>query len=383
MGRARHASPVDSPALPADVVAAFDLDVTRPVRKLTGGWTNDTYAIGDPPTLILQRVSNHYVADPQGLMENLVRILSHLEWKRTFGTANGAAQPGHDARASAEPAERRWYQRLLSTAAGKPYIFDEDGSVWRLFDYVPGRVARGTTSLEAIGSVAELYGRFLNEVHDLGGPELCETVAGYRDLDSIMGRFDDHWSAAPDDRQADIAAARQAIDDLHRQLDDALSSFGGDTFVRRPVHNDTKLSNVLLSLDGDEAVAVLDLDVAMHGHAMFDFGDLVRSACWHRSETGADFSTELFDVVADRFTRGAGASLSAAELAGFALAGPRICLELGVRYLTDHLRDEPLLRLGAHTTSQRRGEENVRLAAAMLDERSAMEGTIERLASLR
>lgn len=364
-------------------MAAFDIDGTHPVRKLAGGWTNDTYAIGDPPSLILQRVSSHYVADPQGLMENLVRILSHLEWKRMFGAVNGNEAPESDARVSDDLGPSRWYQRLLSTAAGKPYIFDDEGSVWRLFDYVPGRVPRGTASLEAIGNVAALYGRFLDEIHDLGGPELCETVTGYRDLDLIMGRFDDHWASAPADRRGDIAEMRQVVDDLHRQLEAPLASFGADTFARRPVHNDTKLSNVLLSLDGDEAVAVLDLDVAMHGHAMFDFGDLLRSACWHRSETGAAFSLDLFDVVAERFIAGAGASLTAAEMAGFALAGPRICLELGVRYLTDHLRDEPLLRLGSHTTSQRRGEENVRLATAMLAERSAMEGTIDGLGPLR
>lgn len=361
------------------MVAAFDLDVSRPTRKLSGGWTNDTYAIGDPAELILQRVSNHYVADPQGLMENLVRILSHLEWKQSFGGARDEVAPNPGG--SNAPAQR-WYQRLRSTVAGKPYTFDSEGSVWRVFDYVPGRLPRSESSLEVIGSVAELYGRFLDGVHDLGGPELCETVTGYRNLERIMAQFDEHWALAPPDRQADIAPVRAVTDELYQQLQAPLASLGADTLVRRPVHNDTKLSNVLLSLDGDWAVAVLDLDVAMHGYAMHDFGDLVRSACWHRSASGAAFTVELFDVVAKRFVTGARGSLTAAEMAGFALAGPRICLELGVRYLTDHLRDEPVLRLGSDTTSQRRGEENVRLAAAMLAERSAMEGTIETLASL-
>lgn len=52
----------------------------------------------------------------------------------------------------------------------------------------------------------------------------------------------------------------------------------------RCTHNDTKLNNVMLDDVTGEGICVIDLDTTMPGSAIYDFGDMIRTA--HVSRRG-------------------------------------------------------------------------------------------------
>ena len=113
----------------------------------------------------------------------------------------------------------------------------------------------------------------------------------------------------------------------------------------RVVHNDAKLSNVLLDASDGHAVCVIDLDTCMPGLSLHDFGDLMRSICTNTAEdTDKPEQTavrlDMFKALADGFLSGAGDVLNAEERALMPDSGIALTTEVAVRFLTDYLRGD-------------------------------------------
>jgi len=64
----------------------------------------------------------------------------------------------------------------------------------------------------------------------------------------------------------------------------------------RVIHNDTKLSNVLIDNRSCEGICVVDLDTVMPGSALYDFGDMVRAAAMPAAEDERDLSQVFLDL---------------------------------------------------------------------------------------
>jgi len=242
-----------------------------------------------------------------------------------------------------------------------------EGDVWRAFSYRKGQILRSAQPLATLASAASVYGRFSAETADLGGPPLIETAPGFHDLDRVFGDLLVDLEHADAKRAAPIKELLTNVEQSKRQLEQRCHDDGATWSPDRVVHNDTKLSNVLFDRDQGRAIAVLDLDLVMMGPSWHDVGDLVRSACWH-SPVGSALacSPELFDAVVGAFVESAGDTLRDGEIVSYAVAGPRLSFELGLRYLHDHLRDEPHLRVDGEHGHLLRGTANLKLAREML-----------------
>jgi hypothetical protein len=110
----------------------------------------------------------------------------------------------------------------------------------------------------------------------------------------------------------------------------------------RVVHNDAKLSNVLLDAATGEAVCVTDFDTVMPGTALYDFGDMVRSMASRSAEDAVDVASididpRLFEALASGYVKGAKGSLTSARAGPAHALGIVITFEQAVRFLTDHL----------------------------------------------
>ncbi len=114
---------------------------------------------------------------------------------------------------------------------------------------------------------------------------------------------------------------------------------------QRVIHNDAKISNVLLDEVTGEGLCVVDLDTVMPGLAPYDFGDMVRSMTGTAAEDEPDLSQveirmPLFDALARGYLESAGHFLTTAERAHLVGAGQVITLEQGLRFLTDYLNGD-------------------------------------------
>mgnify|MGYP003677847948 FL=1 len=133
-------------------------------------------------------------------------------------------------------------------------------------------------------------------------------------------------------------------------VDHLLARVARGEIPERITHNDTKINNVMLHDRTGEGVAVIDLDTVMPGLAMYDFGDMVRTATNSAAEDEPDVSKvhcrlEIFDALAEGYLNAAGGFLNEAELAELELGARLMTFENGIRFLTDHLQGDTYYKI--------------------------------------
>jgi len=329
------------------VVGAFETGGRFMAGERHGaGHIHDTYAVtveraGARNRYILQRLNTAVFTNPRGLMANVRHVTGHLHAKLR---ADGIAD-----------AERRALS-LLRTRDGHDYLEDPKLGVWRAYGFIErARVFDAPDHTGRAFQAARAFGTFQRLLQDYEGPRLLEILPGFHDTRARLGALQVAVAADPAGRareaarDIDFALGRGALAGI---LEDLKAS---GALPERITHNDTKLNNVMFDEETGEGLCVLDLDTVMPGLSLYDFGDLVRSAC----NPVAEDETDLGKVVArgDIFEALAGGYLSATEdlllpveRAHLALAGQVLALECGLRFLTDHLQGDGYFRI--HRPSQ-------------------------------
>jgi hypothetical protein len=92
-----------------------------------------------------------------------------------------------------------------------------------------------------------------------------------------------------------------------------------------------------------EGVCVVDLDTVMPGLSLYDFGDMVRTACNPVAEDECDTTRvvarqDMFEALAQGYLEGTAGALLPIEREHLVIAGKLLTFECGLRFLTDHLR---------------------------------------------
>lgn len=300
------------------------------------GHINDTFCAiydqaGSPIRYILQRINTRVFKTPAALMENISRVTDHA-LKRLL-------EEDH-------PEARRRTLTCIPAVDGKAYAVDSHGNHWRVYPFIER--ARGYDEIEnneQAFQAAKAFGNFQKLAADLGGARLHETIPDFHNTPKRMLalrsaiELDSENRAVGVRQQIEFALARAA--DCSRVTDLIHSG----EIPERVTHNDTKLNNVLLDEATAEGVCVIDLDTTMPGSALYDFGDMVRTATPTTREDDVDL-TKL-DVRLDRFEALVGGYLGAArgflneaEVHHLAFAGKLLTLECGIRFLTDYLQGD-------------------------------------------
>lgn len=285
---------------------------------------------------ILQRVNSSVFRDPLALMENLGRVTRHLQ-KRL------------ESEAGSSPARRAL--SLIPAQDGQDFVVDTAGGYWRCFPFLEG--TREVATLERPAQAFEAgraFGDFQRLLADLPGPSLTPTISHFHDAEHRFSNF----TTAMD---ADVLnRATQAVPEIRfalarRDLAGFFPSFAqSGEMQERLTHNDTKVNNLLFNASADRVECVLDLDTVMPGLALFDFGDLARSAACSATEDELRLDQVqadpiLFGHLARGFVEGTGAGLNAVERENLVGATQVITYSLGLRFLTDFLEGDRYFRI--------------------------------------
>jgi Ser/Thr protein kinase RdoA (MazF antagonist) len=303
------------------------------VRPYGDGHIHDTWVLhfreseGRMRRYILQRINRRVFSSPENLMENLARVTAHLYGKILA--------------AGGDPT--RETLNLIPTAEGKWFLKTRGEEFWRAFCFIEGAQTYPTAiGLDHVYQVAKAYGRFLKQMSDLPIDALHETIP---DFHHTARRYEALMKAVDQDLQDRAGTAREEIRFAEGHASEVSSLTDRLDREELPLwitHNDTKISNVLIDDQTAQGICVIDLDTVMPGSSLYDFGDLVRSACNPAGEETQDLSGVLIDL--ERFghcVRGylaeTGELLTPAEIELFPVAAKLIALELGIRFLTDYL----------------------------------------------
>ncbi len=353
------------------VLPGYGLDPkTTAIEELRAGHINDSFRVrsGDCDW-IAQRINSHVFKKPLELMANMVRVTAHLERRL---------------RATATPDLERRCLRLVATTTGERWHLDSEGEVWRAFPFISGSVTyRFPRDPGMAHEAGRAYGRFQELLHDLDPASLEETIPRFHDTPH---RYLDLERAIAEDRAGRASQVAAEIDaafadrGLASRLLDLQTS--GSVPVR-VVHNDAKLTNVLLDCDTERALLVVDLDTVMPGLSLFDFGDMARSMGHRSAEDAPDAATiavdrELFLALAAGYLETA-TQLNSTERAHLVSAAQVAVLEHIVRFLTDYLDGDRYFRVARENQNLDRARVHIALLRSLAEHERELRSAIERL----
>jgi len=367
----------------AEILSAFGVS-TALVRAepVAGGHIHESFLLhladGAPP-LFLQRLNTRVYPDPGRLMENVAAVSRHV--RAALEAQAAAAAEG----ASGASDPRRLGPELRLTPAGAPFLNDAVGGCWRLFSAVPDvRVVERVETPRQARAAAAAFGRFFAALNAGGGPVLHETIPGFHDTPARLEALEAAALADPLGRAGSVGSELSFLRSRRAAAGQIVALLADGTLPRRAVHNDPKPTNLLLDAASGEPLCVIDLDNAMPGSALFDFGDMLRamSSPTDEDELRLDrvgVRTALFEALADGWLAEAGPLLVRAELAHLVDSGWTITLEQGARFLTDHLLGDLTYRTAREGHNLDRCRTQLRLVASFEAQRDELEASLEAL----
>ena len=323
-------------ALAADVFPVaqqfqFTGDLIEAV-PMTHGHINDTIVVtyrqnGNPVRYVLQRINHHVFKNPVAVMDNIERVTGHIRQKLVA--------------AGITDIDRR-VLTLVPTRAGRNYHVTATGDHWRAYFFIEGAHIHDVVETpQQVNQAAREFGLFQKHLADLPAPRLAETIP---DFHHTPKRFAALEHAITGDRANRAGLAKPEIDFAirHKAMTGHLLAAG---LPERVTHNDTKFNNVMLDDATGEGLCVLDLDTVMPGLALYDFGDMVRTATSPAAEDELDLSKvkmqmPMYEALVTGYLATAGDFLTSAEKANLAFSGKLITFEIGIRFLTDFLEGD-------------------------------------------
>jgi hypothetical protein len=308
-----------------DIVRLFNLGGEALETGAFGhGLINDTFFIGtDTPgtSAVLQRINRRAFPQPELVMANLRTLLDYLD-----------AQPQTGSRALHLP-------RIRRARDGRDFVIDPEGGFWRALGFIEDSYTPASlTDPAQAGEVGFGLGWFHAAVSGLDPARLHITRPGFHNTPLYLAHYDEAaGTGAPDDCRAFIEQRRvgvSALEDARR--DGRLPS--------RPIHGDPKLDNFLFDCASHRAVSLIDLDTVQPGLVHYDIGDCLRSCCNPAGESPKEVSDVHFDLdIARAILTGYLAQarfLTADDFRYLYDAIRLVPLELGLRFLTDHLEGD-------------------------------------------
>jgi hypothetical protein len=358
------------------IFEAFDVPGTFLAGARHGsGHINETYAVqvnqaGTIHRFLFQRLNTSVFRRPAELMGNIERVTAHLSAK--ISTSN----PSDASRRSLA---------LLRCRDGRTWMDDPELGFWRGYRFIEG--ARTVDVLEEpvqAYHAAHAFGTFQRHLLDYQGPRLVETIEGFHDT---RGRFEALRRAAKRDPLGRAAHVQPELEFAarHEDLADRLLALKAAGAVpERITHNDTKLNNVMLDDTTGEGICILDLDTVMPGLSLYDFGDLVRTACNpvpedHPQPGEAVAREDVFLALAEGYLKGVGDALLPVEREHLTTAGELLTFESGLRFLTDHLEGDVYFRIHHPGHNLDRARTQFALLASLQAKATSFQKAITRL----
>lgn len=299
-------------------------------EEIATGLINTTYAVtcrsGKTDTrFILQSVNASVFPEPEKVMENIFHVTGHI----------GQADPGTEQLC------------LIPAHDGRSWLTLEDHTIWRCYPFHEDTETFDTIdSPELAFRAAAAFGHFQARLADLDPVTLHETIPNFHHTPTYFKKLLD---AIEKDTKGRLAGAREEVDFILSKKELTTVLIDADLPLRI-THNDTKISNILFPTNPETPPIVIDLDTVMPGLALFDFGDLVRSAASSTKEDEQDLSKvyidkEMHKALTEGYLSTASKFLTKREIELLPVSVEVITLELATRFLTDHLLGDTYFRI--------------------------------------
>lgn len=250
----------------------------KEVMPFGEGLINSTYRVimkDAPAQYILQKVNHHIFKDVELLQNNIKRITEHIRQKLTE---------------AGEAEIDRKTLTIIPALDGKLYYFDGEG-YWRMTLLIPDSLTFEAVTPEYAYFAGKAFGHFQMMLSDLPGEPLGETIPNFHNMEHRLASF---RIAVKDNIAGRLDEVIGLVEEIEMRADDMCQCerlYREGKLLKRINHCDTKVNNMLFDKSGN-VLCVIDLDTAMPGFVMSDFGDFMRTA----GNTGKEDDTDLDNV---------------------------------------------------------------------------------------
>jgi hypothetical protein len=332
------------------------------------GHIHDTFKVsfdmaGAPVHYLLQRINTNIFKDPSAIMDNILRVTNHVRQKLAMAGY-------HDV--------TRHSLCIVFTRDAKPCYRDEDGNWWRMYLFVEKALTYDTLETEQQAfEAARAYARFQKLLADLPPPRLHETIKDFHNTPARLAALRDAVQRDVCGRAAGVGKEIEFVERRAGLCGHLLERHAKGEIPERVTHNDTKINNVMLDEKTGEGVCVIDLDTVMPGLALYDFGDMVRSATAAAAEDEPDLSKvrmrlDIFAALARGYLSEA-TFLTPAEREELVFSGRLITLMIGMRFLTDYLSGDTYFKIKRPNHNLDRCRTQFKMVESMEAQAEAME----------
>ncbi|MDB4647003.1 aminoglycoside phosphotransferase family protein [Akkermansiaceae bacterium] len=310
-------------AIPGDFISGVEID---------RGHINSTYLVefgsddGSKNRYVLQRINEAVFPNPRAVMRNVEVVTRHINWKVLRVKRDLSGQT----------------LNLFPARGGRFYAEIEGDGIWRCYNFIEGcRTSDIVENPRQAYEAAKAFGSFQDLVSDIPLNNIKETIP---DFHNTPQRYENLMQAVAEDPLNRVEGVKNELDFVRSQegiVSRLIDLQNTGALPERITHNDTKINNVMIDSKTDKAVCVIDLDTVMPGLALYDFGDMVRTAVSPAAEDERDLSRvvvrlPIFEALVEGYLNGCDC-LCDAEIDNLAFAGRLISLETGIRFLADYL----------------------------------------------
>ena len=354
------------------------------IRSLGSGNVNDTFLVThdgssqnnrkDHGAFVMQRLNTQVFHRPELVMQNLIALSSHVE-----------------RRLASPPPElhgRRWEIPHVLPCREDAHWVEHEGQFWRSISYIGAATATDVIrNADHAREVGYGLGMFHSLISDLPADQLADTLKNFHVTPAYLKHYDRVISSRTIDAEDD--GLQQACDfvDARRDGIDVLEAARARGELRqRPIHGDPKINNVMIDDATGQAVGLIDLDTVKPGLVHYDIGDCLRSCCNPAGEEAklpeeAHFDLALCEAILTGYLSVASAFLSDWDLHYLPDCIRLIPLELGLRFLTDHLEGDVYFRSTGSGHNLHRAAVQFQLTRSIETQMPAIRSLVDRLTS--
>ena len=333
--------------------------------KYGNGHINETYLVvtNQPHLYILQKLNGYVFPNLKGLMTIVIAVTEHL-------------------RRNAPDLQR--VLTLIPAQDGTPYLMEETGECWRMYDFVLGSVClEKAESEEDFRQSGIAFGQFQNLLADFPAETLVETIPHFHDTPD---RYRQLHEAIQEDRAGRLASVSAEVTAYLAHEEEAATLMNLHRSGKLPLrvtHNDTKLNNVMLDDVHHQPLCVIDLDTVMPGLVANDFGDSIRFGASTAAEDEKDLSKvsmslALFEAYTEGFLSACGDRLTKLEKETLPMGAKLMTLECGARFLADYLNGDVYFRTSRPEHNLDRCRTQLKLVQDMETKWDAMQQVIRK-----
>jgi Ser/Thr protein kinase RdoA (MazF antagonist) len=336
---------------------------TDTITPFGEGHINSTYRVtlkNEDKEYVLQKINHSIFKDVDLLQNNIKRITDHIRCKLAdLGVTD---------------LERRTLT-LIPTKDGKLYHFDET-NYWRMTLLIPDSKTFQTITPEYAYFAGKAFGNFQAMLADIPEP-LGETIPDFHNMEFRLKQFNDAVELNVAGRFNEVADLVTEIEKRAHEMCLCERLYREGKLPKRINHCDTKVNNMLFDENG-KVLCVIDLDTAMPGFVVSDYGDFMRSAGNTGKEDEKDlslvsFNMEIFKAYTKGYLEEAKDFLTPLEIELLPFGAKLITYMQLTRFLSDYLNGDTYYKTNSPIHNLERSRAQFKLLTSIEEMYPAMQ----------